>query len=421
MANFKVVFRDENIGWQKGCPIIIEAVQVSRNTETAQCFLQTRVKNISNRIIHKISLSIEIMQSGNIESAILDYLDADIEAGREYVPQAKTISSTEIDTITIKVIQVDKSTFEKEPMPIPTADPLNLSVLAAKERNLELSEASVKSECDCKHTNCDNWWQCGCGAINVERRICHECGAPLSKLKDWEEEASLIEKAKHRAIKDARKALLADDVTQLIESEKALKALPEDADAQAIINEIGIKITQIKAANETKKKRNLTIGIVAAILIALLIGGFSVNVLLLEPARQKDAMASQPLDVFNGYVLGDDAGNDSKITYSNTPNSVYASSPINGIQGYVIITKDPKTSKINGVSWVTQVPAASADNARTKVIQGLKNTYGEGSELAVKVGDKDEVGTVFTAKTGIQYLVSPNVNGTISVAQIELP
>ena len=40
MANFKVVFRSDNQGadtspgWEPGCPLLVNAVQVSRNTDT---------------------------------------------------------------------------------------------------------------------------------------------------------------------------------------------------------------------------------------------------------------------------------------------------------------------------------------------------------------------------------------------------
>ena len=62
MANFKVVFRSDNQGadtspgWEPGCPLLVNAVQVSRNTDTGQCYLQLKLSNISGATVTSFKL-----------------------------------------------------------------------------------------------------------------------------------------------------------------------------------------------------------------------------------------------------------------------------------------------------------------------------------------------------------------------------
>ena len=55
MANYKVILRqsvdqDDNF-WEPGCPLIVETLQVSRNTETGEAYLQVKIKNLSAQTI----------------------------------------------------------------------------------------------------------------------------------------------------------------------------------------------------------------------------------------------------------------------------------------------------------------------------------------------------------------------------------
>lgn len=47
MSKYKIVYRDANPSWQELCPVRVLAVQVSRDTETGACFLQTKIVNVS--------------------------------------------------------------------------------------------------------------------------------------------------------------------------------------------------------------------------------------------------------------------------------------------------------------------------------------------------------------------------------------
>ena len=58
MANFKVVYRvdmetkgEDGLAWEPGCPVAFRAIQVSRNVNTADAFLQAEVRNVSREEI----------------------------------------------------------------------------------------------------------------------------------------------------------------------------------------------------------------------------------------------------------------------------------------------------------------------------------------------------------------------------------
>ena len=89
MANFKVVFRSDNQGadtspgWEPGCPLLVNAVQVSRNTDTGQCYLQLKLSNISGATVNSFKLQADVSYvDGANETAELNPLDADIQPRR---------------------------------------------------------------------------------------------------------------------------------------------------------------------------------------------------------------------------------------------------------------------------------------------------------------------------------------------------
>ena len=56
MAEYKVIFRDEKPDWQENCPIVLEAVQASRDTQSSATFLQLKLRNISDSTIASIAI-----------------------------------------------------------------------------------------------------------------------------------------------------------------------------------------------------------------------------------------------------------------------------------------------------------------------------------------------------------------------------
>ena len=61
MGNYKVVFRDDWSGdssllkWEPGCPAMVTVVQVARNVDTSEAYLQIKIENLSADILNSIS------------------------------------------------------------------------------------------------------------------------------------------------------------------------------------------------------------------------------------------------------------------------------------------------------------------------------------------------------------------------------
>lgn len=57
MSKYKIAYRDANPSWQELCPVRMLAIQVSRDTETGACFLQTKIVNVSTKPISRIEFA----------------------------------------------------------------------------------------------------------------------------------------------------------------------------------------------------------------------------------------------------------------------------------------------------------------------------------------------------------------------------
>ncbi len=184
---YKVIFRDENLGWQRGCPVGILAVQVSRNTETAECFLQTKVRNLSRLAVGKVELQATVSnEAGQTEEVTITELDADVApgAGKALTPQK--LGMSEVATVQVKVMTADGVSYEDVPMlPVPARVPFEMPFDLMQERLTALraeSPAYAEDMTSYALTIEDGWWVCPCGAINVGRGTCHQCGCSKDRL-----------------------------------------------------------------------------------------------------------------------------------------------------------------------------------------------------------------------------------------------
>ena len=187
MAQYKVIYRDDNPGWQPGCPILIEVIQVSRNTETAQCFLQIKVRNISDETIDKLNMSFDVRSpQGGIEKASFEFLDAGIRPGAEFKPQAKPLEAKEVSHIDGRVVGAGSQSTFAAMKPLPEAKPLSLSKHAKEERDAVIRKEGVNpSGLTGQASDHGSWWQCSCGAVNLGRKVCLSCGASKTKALAW--------------------------------------------------------------------------------------------------------------------------------------------------------------------------------------------------------------------------------------------
>lgn len=103
MANYKVAFRSDNQsaagapGWEPGCPLLINAVQVSRDTDTGQCYLQLKLSNISGEMVNSYELRADVNYAdGTTETVEPRPLDADIAPSKNYRPDPVALTGSEV-------------------------------------------------------------------------------------------------------------------------------------------------------------------------------------------------------------------------------------------------------------------------------------------------------------------------------------
>lgn len=227
MAEYKVAFRSDKktegahaLTWEPGCPLEIEAIQVSRDTGTGTAFLQGKLRNISNQVALSFKATVTVeYEDGNTEDVEYNPLDADIAVGASYLLDAKKLNRGNVMNVSGKVESVKLADgawmSSVEPKTVPKPSPIGLSDEAVAERYAEVwvsgknpafsvheAKAAAANHLE-KH---EGWWLCPCGQVNVGRDKCVTCGASLEALEnpDAEDDEALAKAAKERAEKEAK-------------------------------------------------------------------------------------------------------------------------------------------------------------------------------------------------------------------------
>ena len=81
MSEFEILFKRGSEGapplWQVGCPILIEAWQISRRTIQNEIWVQTRIQNISSKSIKAGTVRIQIKkQNGETKYHLVRHLNS---------------------------------------------------------------------------------------------------------------------------------------------------------------------------------------------------------------------------------------------------------------------------------------------------------------------------------------------------------
>lgn len=119
MSKYKIVYRDANPSWQELCPVRVLAVQVSRDTETGACFLQTKIVNVSTKPISRIEFTVGLEgEGGETENVDFSLLDADLPAGEMLRPKAVRIKLSVITGSRAVVTRADGETSFGDPIDI---------------------------------------------------------------------------------------------------------------------------------------------------------------------------------------------------------------------------------------------------------------------------------------------------------------
>lgn len=209
MAKYKVIFRSDNKnadtapGWEPGCPVIINAVQVSRNTETGQCYLQLKLSNLTNGVVGRFALRAEVTYAdGTAEAVEIAPLDADIRPGRAHQPDAVLLTGSDVRHVTARIAS---ATYGNEQWMSAgkvcaniAGSPLDLDQAATAERDHLLADLGKSPEKYRHHmVQGGDWWICSCGMPNVRKDQCI-CGLARKAVEQLEDEGYLNAAAAER-------------------------------------------------------------------------------------------------------------------------------------------------------------------------------------------------------------------------------
>lgn len=194
MSGFKVVYRIDptddtpEITWEEGCPLLLDALQIARNTDTGEAYVQTRFLNISGEKINSFKVTIRVVYGdGSEENLCLNPLDADIFSGMTYSARPVVLSAGDAIAARVKVEIVCRDSGQwVSHLPLskvrkPCA--LSLSSTALEERVRELRELGCKDSRKASLYSIernDGWTLCPCGQVNVGTKHCVSCGLDLS-------------------------------------------------------------------------------------------------------------------------------------------------------------------------------------------------------------------------------------------------
>uniref|UniRef100_A0A7C9NVR5 Uncharacterized protein n=1 Tax=Muribaculaceae bacterium Z82 TaxID=2304548 RepID=A0A7C9NVR5_9BACT len=227
MADYKVVFRADAStqgtgvsGWEAGCPLELEVVQVSRDVATGKAYLQAKVRNVSREMVGSFMAAFDVAcAAGSTEHVEIEQLDADIAAG-SCSSFAQALSRGDMEAVSGRILSARTAegawSAPADRRPGPTNPELGLSEKARRERYDRLwaprvafgADAHLAAAAGKGLVRGEGWWLCPCGRPNVGREECIGCHASYGVLtsEGAEEEAVLERAADERAAAAAEAA-----------------------------------------------------------------------------------------------------------------------------------------------------------------------------------------------------------------------
>ena len=296
MADYKVIHRAEGaeIPWEPGCPVALTAVQVSRNTETSEAWLQAKARSVSDVEAGSVyaDLSLEYA-NGTAETLAAEFLDADVPAGAEQPLKPRKLPRGDVQScsLTVKRVEGPNGTWEStgEASPLPSPEKLSLSPRAFSQRARAIGANAGDSVLHGKVQDHDGWWACACGQVNVQRGSCCSCGNPKERLMANEDEAALLAEAGKREEDTLAEAVELKERGTIDGLEKAtdkLKSLENSETAAKLLTECENRLSELKSAR--KKHRTRIAAIVSAVAAASIAAAVVVTQVVI-PAQEKAA------------------------------------------------------------------------------------------------------------------------------------
>lgn len=209
VADYKVVFRADGGGggkpasWEPGCPLLVKAIQVARNTQTGEAYLQLKLWNLTDEVVESFTLMAEVTyRDGTQETLEVSPLDADIARGCSYRPEPAALAQGAVAAASARIVAATygNTTWHSEQPVITTPQqPLDLSEDALAERRILIADLGKPAdEYSTRAFAGDGWWVCPCGTPNVGRERCVACSMSIGTLHKLEDEDYLNSRMRER-------------------------------------------------------------------------------------------------------------------------------------------------------------------------------------------------------------------------------
>ena len=152
-------------------------------------------------------------------------------------------------------------------------------------------------KCSGVHSEHDGWWQCGCGAVNLKRGTCWNCGAVREKLADLEDAAFLDESRRERVYKTSVAILEKGNRKEAEAAKENLDKLAEQGygDSGEKAREADAKIAHL-----SKRRKKIAVAAVAGIVLLAVMVAISPLPSMLE--ARADMKAEQ--EIIDSKTIG---------------------------------------------------------------------------------------------------------------------
>ena len=296
MADYKVIHRAEGaeIPWEPGCPVALTAVQVSRNTETSEAWLQAKARNVSDMEAGSVyaDLSLEYAD-GTGETIPAEFLDADVPAGAERPLKPRRLPRGDVQScsLTVRRVEGPNCTWEStgEASPLPSPEKLSLSPRALSQRARAIGAKAGDSVLHSKVQDHGVWWVCACGQVNVRRESCCRCGSSKELLTANEDEAALLADADEREEETFAEAVELKErgtIESLGKAANKLRSIGDHEGAAELLAQCEGKLSELRGAR--KKRRKRIAAIVSAVAAVSIIAAVVVTQVII-PAQEQAA------------------------------------------------------------------------------------------------------------------------------------
>lgn len=216
----KVVKKEPGRFWLPGSPLLLEGQTLWEEEETGLRSLELRWRNISGKLVSAASVAVRCLDG---DGAVLGDVEEFAYRGLEALPRDVFGEKVSIDLPYSRterwIVLLQSAEFsggerwtppgpELEP-PSPLPEPRSLDSLGKLE---EQYRRTVPKACQKNLLlEGDGFWQCGCGAVNLDpQEPCAACGMTLSALREAEDPEKLEAAQKQYEANKEQEALRAE-------------------------------------------------------------------------------------------------------------------------------------------------------------------------------------------------------------------